>query len=113
MTDISSRRVSLYRLVFHKDMLRQLDSFTENVERCNFTTRDGWQKTYVEKDGHNVDEYKPSFLRAVDALDICYIRFTDYLVLTEKQFADYQFLMSHIDCIRTGTACTTCAYVGA
>ena len=112
MSDIIMRKLPLYRLVFHRDNLKRLESFAENVERCNFTTRAGWGgKTYVEDNGHNVEEYKPIAMRAVDVLNIYYIRRTDYVVLTEKQFTDYQYLMQHIDCIRTGSVCAECMRV--
>ncbi len=84
------RKVPVYKLLRHKNTLRQLLSFSANIDRCNFTCRTGWGgKTYVNDDGHGVDEYKPS-IRGIDLLDIHYLKLTDMVILTDDQYSDYK-----------------------
>ncbi len=86
------RHVPVYKLLKHKDVLKQLLSFSANIDRCNFNTTKGWGgKTYVREDGHGVDEYKPTDgIRGVEVLDIYYLRLTDIVLLTEEQYKDYK-----------------------
>ncbi len=89
---IPDRRVPLYKLLKYKGTLKQMLSFSANIDRCNFLTTSGWGgKTYVREDGHGVDEHKPiTGIRGVDALEIYYLRLTDMVLLTEEQHRDYK-----------------------
>lgn len=95
MENAFERRIPVYKLVEYKKQLKQLHSFSAIVDRCNFTTCTGWRgKTYVEEQGHGVEEYKP-VLRGVEILDVYYLKLTDYVVLTEEQFKDYKIIVGH------------------
>lgn len=87
MEKANERRVPVYKLLAYKSTLKQLKSFSENIDRCNFTVRTGWHgKTYVDE--HRVDEYKPS-IRGDAMLDVHYLELTDYATLTDTQYKDY------------------------
>jgi hypothetical protein len=93
METLGERRIPAYKLVLYKSQLRQLQSFSTNVDRCNFTTYCGWRgKTYVDEQGHGVEEHRPA-LRGVDVLDVYYLKLTDYVVLTEEQYKDYRIVV--------------------
>lgn len=90
MENTAERRIPIYKLLDYKTILKQTFSFSENIDRCNFTTQTGWRgKLYVNE--HGVNEYKP-VLRGIDALDVNYIKFTDYVTLTELQYKDYRIV---------------------
>ncbi len=83
------RKVFVYQLLPFKTTLSQMLSFRDTIDRCNFTTCNGWKgKTYVEDNGHGVTEFRPS-IRGIDMLDIWYLKSTDYVVLTEEQMRDF------------------------
>lgn len=83
------RKVFVYQLLPYKSTLCQMLSFRDNIDQCNFTTYNGWKgKTYVDDNGHGVAEFRP-VIRGIDMLDICYLRPTDYVVLTEEQMRDF------------------------
>lgn len=87
----AERRIPVYKLLNHKNILSQLLSFSDNVVKCNFTTVNGWRgKTYVEN--HEVDEYKP-VLRGVELLEVHYLKLTDTVILTEEQYKDYKIIV--------------------
>ncbi len=92
---ISDRKIPVYKLIPYKPQLLQLRSFSDPVERCNFTTYAGSYfgkgKIYVDDQGHGVDEYK-SLLRGVEVLEVCYLKLTDYVILTEEQYKDYRVI---------------------
>src|ERR1700761_465933 len=97
MADCDARKICLYVLIYHQEILKHLASFTENVSGCNFTIRAGWQKMYIDK--HGVGEYRPD-LRAIDALDLFHILLSDTITLTEDQFNDFKkvtLLGFHVD----------------
>lgn len=84
----TERRIPVYKLLNHKQVLKQLKSFSEPVFRCNFTTQTGWRgKTYVKD--HDVAEYQAT-IRGVEILDVHYLLLTDTCVLTETQYSDYR-----------------------
>jgi hypothetical protein len=93
---MNDRRIPVYKLVLHKQILSQLLSFSATVDRCNFTIKYGalilGSKTYV--DAHGMEEYKPVALRGVELLDIHYLKLTDEVVLTEDQHKDYRTLVA-------------------
>lgn len=89
-TTNNERRVAVYKLLFHKSVLKQMKSFSETIFRCNFTTCNGWRgKTYAE--AHDVAEYAAT-LRGVELLDVNYLLVTDICVLTEDQYKDYRVI---------------------
>jgi hypothetical protein len=91
-TSEMDRKVPVHILLPYKAILSQLHSFSACIDRCNFTTRVGWGgKTYVEDQGHDVVEYKPT-LRGVELLDVHYLKLTDYVVLSEEQYRDYSYI---------------------
>ncbi len=84
---VAERRVPVYKLLVYKDILKQLQSFSDCVTKCNFSVRKGWMgKWYVDK--HEVDEWKIE-LRGVEMLDVYYLRPTDTCVLTNEQYEDF------------------------
>lgn len=90
--NLAERRVPVYILLKHQGLLKHFQSFSENVSRCNFNTRDGWAvvgqgKTYIHE--HKLEEYKPESLRGVTVLDLYYVTIRDTVILTEEQYADY------------------------
>jgi hypothetical protein len=89
----AERRIPVYKLLQYKNTLKQLQSFSDPVFLCNFTSRQGSTfgkgKTYVDE--HNVAEHKQT-LRGVDLLDIHYLLLTDTCVLTEAQMKDYRII---------------------
>lgn len=92
----TEKRVPVYKLLNHKTILKQLLSFSENVERCNFSIRKGWGslmepgKLYINE--HGLDEHKPVDLRGVILLELYYIKMTDYVILTDEQYKDYRII---------------------
>lgn len=89
MENVAEYRIPVYKLLPFKEQLKQLHSFSSVVDRCNFTTYTGWKgKTYVEETGHGVDEYRPN-IRGVEILDICYLKLSDYVILTKEQYEDF------------------------
>lgn len=91
---LAERMIPVFKLLNYKGILRQLQSFSDNVSRCNFKiSSGGWAsvglsgKTYISE--HGCDEYKPETLRGVTVLDLYYIKLTDHVVLTEEQYKDY------------------------
>lgn len=86
----AERKVPVYKLLYYKTLLAQTRSFSESVERCNFTTYTGWKgKSYVNDNGHDVPEYKPD-MRGVIVLETHYLQPGDYVILTEAQYRDYR-----------------------
>lgn len=85
-TPALDKTVQLWKLLRYKTVLKQLRSFSDDVIKCDFVMFRGWGgKIYVDK--HECNSIGP--LRGVDMLDICYLKLTDTVVLTEEQFADY------------------------
>ena len=91
---MNDRRIPVYKLLLHKQILSQLLSFSATVDRCNFTIKYGafitGSKSYV--DAHGMEEYKPVNLRGVELLELHYLKLTDEVVLTEDQHKDYKAL---------------------
>lgn len=90
----NERRIPVYKLLNHKTILKQLLSFSENVDRCNFSIVAGWRgRVYVQD--HGLDEFKPAAdaLRGMDLLEVHYLKLTDYVVLTEEQYKDYKTII--------------------
>jgi len=95
MNPSADRKIPVYKLLLYKKQLSQLQSFSACVDRCNFTVVAGWRgKTYVNEQGHGVDEYKPE-LRGVEVLDVHYLKLTDYVVLTDDQYKDYKIITGY------------------
>jgi hypothetical protein len=90
METYAEKRIPVIKLLTYKSILKQLNSFSAKVVKCNFTTHVGWRgKTYVDK--HDVCEYNPE-LRGVELLDVHYLVQTDSVVLTDDQYDDYRII---------------------
>lgn len=88
--NINERRIAVWKLLPYRHILKHLNSFTENVFKCNFTTQESWRmngKVYVSE--HMVNEYTPQ-LRGVEILDIYHLLLSDTVVLTENQHNDFR-----------------------
>jgi hypothetical protein len=88
---LEERKLPVYKLILHKDILSHFLSFSESIVKCNFTTVNGWKgKTYIDK--HEVDEYCPDRLRGVEVVDLYYTKTVDYVILTDEQFKDFNLI---------------------
>jgi hypothetical protein len=85
---IIERRVPLYKLILHKNLLKQLHSFSENVSKCNFNVyKPWWGKLSILK--HDCDDHVED-VTGVRLLDVVDAKPTDTVVLTEEQYRDYK-----------------------
>ena len=93
MENADERKVFLYVLLPYMQQLSRFHSFSACVDRCNFTVHKGWKgKTYIDEQGHGVDEYKPA-IRGIELFDVYYIKPTDYVILTEEQYRDFELVI--------------------
>lgn len=87
------RKVPLYKLYKYKYILERLESFERPPESCNFKPYNGWGGgTYVSSRG---EDNKPTW-RAADLLNIYGLKLTDYVVLTEDQYKDYEAILQEL-----------------
>jgi hypothetical protein len=83
-----TRDVPLYILICYKKVLKQLDSFTEDLCGANFTVKAGWSGS-LTIDSHSAGERKID-LRADEALKLRHITLEDKVTLTEDQYNDFK-----------------------
>jgi hypothetical protein len=83
-----TRDVPLYVLICYKKILKQLDSFTEELCAANFTVKAGWSGI-MSVDSHNIGERKIE-LRADEALKLRHVSLEDKVTLTEDQYNDFK-----------------------
>ena len=90
--DITERRIPVYKLIAQRGLLVRMDSFREEVIKCNFNVSFPYSSITggkYEVYDHDSDDHRvPIEGRLV--LELHHVRLTDHVVLTENQYKDYR-----------------------
>lgn len=87
------RKIAIWKLIPHKEVLRRLKSFDDPAYKCNFSFSGSYINNKITVVEHSVTESTPN-IALRDLINITGIQLTDIVTLTELQYSDVKVILN-------------------